>query len=101
MIVDLNVPRFFGHQSIPIDGLNSDQQKAIDAVTSAQDYALILGMPGTGKTTTIMKIVQILASMNKRVLLTAYTHTDVDNILLKLKQAGVDFIRLGNNLEKV
>jgi hypothetical protein len=26
-----------------------DQRKAINAVLSAQDYALILGMPGTGK----------------------------------------------------
>jgi DNA replication ATP-dependent helicase Dna2 len=58
-------------------------------------------MPGTGKTTTIAKIIQALASQKKRVLLTSYTHSAVDNVLLKLKQLGVDFLRLGSNLEKI
>lgn len=53
---------------------------------SAQDYALILGMPGTGKTTTIACLVQVLVAQGKSVLLTSYTHSAVDNILLKLRK---------------
>lgn len=55
-------------------------------VLSAQDYVLILGMPGTGKTTTIACLVEVLVAQEKSVLLTSYTHSAVDNILLKLKQ---------------
>lgn len=51
-----------------------------------QDYALILGMPGTGKTTAIAQLVRFLVSKGKSVLLTSYTHTAVDNILLKLTE---------------
>jgi len=59
-------------------------------------------MPGTGKTTTIAYIVQALVSLNKTVLIASYTHSAVDNILLKLKNFNppVEFIRLGN-IEKV
>ena len=47
---------------------------------------MILGMPGTGKTTTIACIVSILVSLGKSVLITSYTHSAVDNILMKIKQ---------------
>jgi DNA replication ATP-dependent helicase Dna2 len=100
--------------------LNSDQRNAVDQVLTgmsrrvsshrclmrhlqrsdallANDYTLILGMPGTGKTTTLAHIVKALASLGKSVLLTSYTHSAVDNILLKLKTENVPFLRLGNS----
>jgi len=55
-------------------------------VLSAQDYALILGMPGTGKTTTIACLVRVLVARGHSVMLASYTHSAVDNILLKLKE---------------
>jgi len=61
---------------------------------------MILGMPGTGKTTTIAKIIESLVDAGKSILLTSYTHTAVDNVLIKLKESNVDFLRLGN-LDKV
>lgn len=75
--------------------LNIDQKQAIDKVMSAKDYALILGMPGTGKTTTIAHIIRALVSQGKSVLLTSYTHTAVDNILLKIKNDNIRTLRLG------
>ncbi|KAI9674760.1 MAG: Tripartite DNA replication factor [Caeruleum heppii] len=74
---------------------NEDQIKAIDKVMAAKDYALVLGMPGTGKTTTIAHIIRALISQGKSVLLTSYTHTAVDNILLKLRQDQIPVLRLG------
>ena len=62
---------------------------------SAKDYALVLGMPGTGKTTTIAHIIRALVAQGKSVLLTSYTHTAVDNILLKLRNDGIGIFRLG------
>jgi DNA replication ATP-dependent helicase Dna2 len=75
--------------------LNVDQRRAIDKVMSAKDYALVLGMPGTGKTTTIAHIIRALVSQGKSVLLTSYTHTAVDNILLKIKDDNIPILRLG------
>ncbi|GAB7348648.1 hypothetical protein MBLNU459_g7017t2 [Dothideomycetes sp. NU459] len=76
--------------------VNSDQRAAIDKVMSAKDYALVLGMPGTGKTTTIAHIIRALVARGKSVLLTSYTHTAVDNILLKLRHSEISILRLGS-----
>jgi len=75
--------------------LNHDQQRAVEKVLTAQDFALILGMPGTGKTWTIAFIVRALVLTGKSVLITSYTHTAVDTVLLKLHEFQVPFVRLG------
>ncbi|KAH4860645.1 DNA replication ATP-dependent helicase/nuclease [Parastagonospora nodorum] len=75
--------------------MNSDQKAAITKVMSAKDCALVLGMPGTGKTTTIAHIIRTLVAKGKSVLLTSYTHTAVDNILLKIKSDKIGILRLG------
>lgn len=99
LVVDLNAPRFktvaTQYTVTGGDSLNVDQKKAIEKVMSAQDYALVLGMPGTGKTTTIAHIIRALTSQGKSVLLTSHTHTAVDNILLKLKSDKIPILRLG------
>ncbi|KAJ3182151.1 Tripartite DNA replication factor [Gaertneriomyces sp. JEL0708] len=97
LIVDLEQPYFRECATVEFDGkLNADQRRAVEKVLAAKDYALILGMPGTGKTTTIAHIIKTLVTQNKTVLLTSYTHTAVDNILMKLRDLGVDFLRLGH-----
>ncbi|KAG6005085.1 hypothetical protein E4U21_000412 [Claviceps maximensis] len=99
LIVDLAPPRYKSAptQYTVIDGetLNIDQRRAIEKVMSTLDYSLVLGMPGTGKTTTIAHIIRALVSQGKTVLLTSHTHTAVDNILLKLKSDKVPILRLG------
>lgn len=105
LIVDLEAPLFapvaphmlnaIATRYVPV-GLNQDQLRAVDKVLEAKDYALILGMPGTGKTTTIAEILKALVANGKTVLLTSYTHSAVDNILLKVKDDGLKILRLGN-----
>jgi DNA replication ATP-dependent helicase Dna2 len=107
LVVDLRSPTFVldegilahdrGVQAAAKD-LNPSQQEAIKKVLNAEDYALILGMPGSGKTTVIAAIIKALVRMGKTVLVTSYTHSAVDTILLKLKEEGADFgiLRLGN-----
>lgn len=75
--------------------MNSDQKAAVSKVMSAKDYALVLGMPGTGKTTTIAHIIRTLVAKGKSVLLTSYTHTAVDNILLKIRNDDIGVLRIG------
>ncbi|GJE93896.1 DNA replication ATP-dependent helicase/nuclease DNA2 [Phanerochaete sordida] len=104
LVVDAAPPRFGDLLGFVPDAakaiiaaLNANQQEAVRRVLLAEDYALILGMPGTGKTTVIAALIQCLVLLGKTVLLTSYTHSAVDNILLKLKDK-VDFriLRLGN-----
>ncbi len=59
---------------------------AVSQVMRCLDYSLVLGMPGTGKTTTIACLVRALVTRGNTILLTSYTHSAVDNILLKLKE---------------
>jgi len=77
--------------------LNPDQKVAVSRCLAAKDYLMILGMPGTGKTTTIACIISILVTLGKSVLVASYTHTAVDNILIKVKQMKLDFVRLGQH----
>ncbi|KAI8382329.1 DNA replication factor Dna2-domain-containing protein, partial [Blakeslea trispora] len=98
LIVDLKKPEFttaVPHISAS-SKMNPDQRNALRRVLQAKDYALILGMPGTGKTTTTAEIVSYLVQMNKSVLVSAYTHTALDNVLIKVREQGVDVLRLGN-----
>ncbi|KAL2021260.1 hypothetical protein VTK56DRAFT_7339 [Thermocarpiscus australiensis] len=99
LVVDLAPPRFKTtptQYTVPgKDSLNVDQKAAVEKVMSARDYALVLGMPGTGKTTTIAHIIRALIGQGKTLLLTSYTHTAVDNILLKLRHDNIPILRLG------
>ncbi|TVY39453.1 DNA replication ATP-dependent helicase/nuclease [Lachnellula occidentalis] len=99
LVVDLNAPRFKTKSTAYVlkdrENINIDQRRAIHKVMSAEDYALVLGMPGTGKTTTIAHIIRALVSQGKSVLLASYTHSAVDNILLKLKDDHIPILRLG------
>ncbi|KAJ2880030.1 DNA replication endonuclease-helicase Dna2, partial [Coemansia asiatica] len=105
LIVDLQAPTFRPlHQDIEekIIGLqqekqlNTGQVAVLRKVLAANDYALVMGMPGTGKTTTIAELVGVLVSQGKSVLIASYTHVAVDNILLKLQDLGIPIVRLGN-----
>ena len=64
-------------------------------VLTAQDCALILGFPGTGKTSTIAAAIMALLHLGKSVLVSAYTNSAVDTILVKLAALGAPMLRLG------
>jgi DNA replication ATP-dependent helicase Dna2 len=104
LVVDLEKPYFEPARApLPTEippSLNVDQAKAMHQVLTARDYALVLGMPGTGKTTTIAEIIKALVERGKSVLLTSYTHSAVDTILMKLLDAKFGILRLGN-IDKV
>jgi len=54
-------------------------------ILTAKDYTLILGMPGTGKTSTMVHAVKALLMRGASILLTSYTNSAIDNLLIKLK----------------
>ncbi|CAB4269340.1 unnamed protein product [Prunus armeniaca] len=107
MIVDLEAPRFDKGCILSQDpaisyvlsqrNLNVDQRQAILKILAAKDYALILGMPGTGKTSTMVHAVKALLIRGASILLTSYTNSAVDNLLVKLKAQNIDFLRIGRH----
>lgn len=76
--------------------LNPVQRKAVLKALLCDNYMLIKGLPGTGKTQTLVALIQLLMVMNKSVLITSHTNSAVDNILLRLKERGIKFMRLGS-----
>eukprot|EP00050_Salpingoeca_kvevrii_P020096 m.94370 g.94370 ORF g.94370 m.94370 type:complete len:1178 (+) comp8712_c0_seq8:100-3633(+) len=103
LIIDLQAPSFAATALAPEvartlceSSLNEGQRHAIRLVLKAHDYGLILGMPGTGKTSTIVELVAMLVAQGQSVLLTSYQHSAVDNLCLKIKSlAKFPFLRLG------
>ncbi|CCU97939.1 unnamed protein product [Malassezia sympodialis ATCC 42132] len=69
------------------------QRATVERALTAQDYALVLGMPGTGKSTTIAVLVRILLELGQSVLLCSHTHSAVDTIVAKLLDVPV--VRIG------
>ncbi|XP_070169589.1 DNA replication ATP-dependent helicase/nuclease DNA2 [Polyergus mexicanus] len=79
-----------------ISDLNENQQRAVLKALAANEYILIKGMPGTGKTQTLVALIELLQALGSSVLITAHTHSAVDNVLLKLLERNIDFLRLGS-----
>ncbi|XP_015783619.1 DNA replication ATP-dependent helicase/nuclease DNA2-like [Tetranychus urticae] len=82
-----------------IKPLNEQQQRAVLKVINTEDYLLIRGTPGSGKTTVIVAIVRMLIAMGRSILITSHTHAAVDNIMCKLKEHNVDFVRAGSEFK--
>jgi len=69
------------HPSVGPDEGDAYQREAIRKALAARDYALVHGPAGSGKTTTIARLVRRLVREGRRVLLSAYTNRAVDNLL--------------------
>ncbi|MFW9852047.1 MAG: AAA domain-containing protein, partial [Candidatus Thorarchaeota archaeon] len=76
---------------------NQSQNESIKKILGTQNYCLIQGPAGTGKTHVIAKAAIILAEKGEKILLTAFTNRAVDNICLYLLRNNYHkFIRLGS-----
>lgn len=70
----------------------------IQHVKQADDFFLIIGPPGTGKTSfgMLYTVKEELMEPDASILLAAYTNRAVDEICSKLKEEKIDFVRLGS-----
>lgn len=92
-----------GEKSIikPVEGryipTNSVQNEAVGKILGTENYCLIQGPAGTGKTYIIAKAAIELAKQGDKVLLTAFTNRAVDNMCkYLLDNQFKQFIRLGS-----
>ncbi|CAJ0957798.1 unnamed protein product, partial [Mesorhabditis belari] len=105
LVIDLDEPHF---DKIPksmvekvsslIKGLNKEQARAVVRSLVAKDYALIQGLPGAGKSTTLSCVIRCFLKLGQTVLVTSHTHSAVDNLFEKFMNdvPEEDLLRIGN-----
>lgn len=81
---------------LELAGYNPSQREAIGLACGAQDFGLIHGPPGTGKTTTLMGIMRELCQQGERLLVCAPSNAAVDLLTQKALDAGLRCVRMGH-----
>ncbi len=76
--------------------LNESQQEAVLRCLSAQDFFLIHGPPGTGKTITCIELIMQLVRRDYKILAAADSNVAVDNLVERLDKLGVNVVRIGH-----
>lgn len=62
-----------------------EQREFVSKAMQTNDFALMEGPPGSGKTTTIIELIMQYAAEGKRVLLCSATHAAIDNVIERIK----------------
>ncbi|WP_298517659.1 AAA domain-containing protein [uncultured Methanobrevibacter sp.] len=75
--------------------LNKSQKRAVIRSLKSEDFFLIHGPFGTGKTTTLVELIRQEAK-NHKVLVTADSNAAVDNIVERLMPTKLNITRIGN-----
>lgn len=99
IIVDKLPPQYSPNFNVDLEEipyLNDGQIQVIKKAVSCENYMLIKGYPGTGKTETIACLVEQLVKYGKSVIITSHTHSAIDNVLIRLKHKHIKFLRIGN-----
>lgn len=89
-------PKFDPIHPLEHEGLNFSQNEACQKIIAAQDFAIVHGPPGTGKTTTLIAAIKQAAEQGLRILVTAPSNAAVDLLVEKLVDAQVTTLRLGH-----
>lgn len=102
-----NVNAYYVVKDLNYSGCD-EQQDFVQKALSTPDFAVLIGPPGSGKTTTLLELVVQLVSQGKKVLMVASTHVAVDNVLERLDEPdddgrkpldrfGIMAVRVGND----
>ena len=80
--------------------LNMNQKTAVERSLEADNFHLIIGPPGTGKSYVILELINYLLKQNKKILITASTNNGINNILARLNDSMDNYVlRVGSDKE--
>ncbi|CAB50143.1 IGHMBP2 family helicase [Pyrococcus abyssi] len=82
---------------VPFDkSLNRSQRKAISKALGSEDFFLVHGPFGTGKTRTLVELIRQEVKRGNKVLATAESNVAVDNLVERLSRSGIKIVRIGH-----
>jgi hypothetical protein len=100
LLLNQRLPEFDQSVLQTLNGKEDDFERVVTKAKAAKDYFLLLGPPGTGKTSHALRrmVEQFYAEPETSILLLAYTNKAVDEICRALDtiSPAIDYIRLGN-----
>ncbi|HZN95505.1 MAG TPA: AAA domain-containing protein, partial [Myxococcales bacterium] len=76
--------------------LNPEQRAAVDQALAAEDFFLVHGPPGTGKSHVLAEVASQAARAGKRLLCTAASNAAVDHLLDLCLDRGLFAVRIGH-----
>jgi ATP-dependent RNA/DNA helicase IGHMBP2 len=76
--------------------LNPEQREAVSRALCAEDFFLVHGPPGTGKSHVLAEVAVQEVSRGKRVLMTAASNAAVDHLLELCLERGLTALRVGH-----
>lgn len=94
--LDLFVPEGELPDLSVVGHLNENQQEAVKGALGSAQMSIIHGPPGTGKTTTLVALVQALTKIEKRIFVCAPSNNAVDLLARQLDALGIPVLRIGN-----
>lgn len=88
--------KFYRREKASLALLNESQNEALQTMLDAEDVAVVHGPPGTGKTTTLVEGIRLLAARDEQVLVCAPSNAAADHLTRSLAASGVRVVRIGN-----
>jgi superfamily I DNA and/or RNA helicase len=80
----------------PAPRLNPEQAEAVERALAADDFFLVHGPPGTGKSTVLVEVARRARADDRRLLATAASNAAVDHLLELCLAAGLKAVRVGH-----
>ena len=104
LLLGLKAPKIVEHSKdhIKYDSLTSEQNEILNRMISAEDYYLVWGPPGTGKTSRIIRqyIQYMMDNTEENLYILAYTNRAVDEICACIRDLGESYekayLRIGS-----
>jgi ATP-dependent RNA/DNA helicase IGHMBP2 len=76
--------------------LNDSQNDALETICRAEDFAIVHGPPGTGKTTTLVETISEILREEKQIMVCAPSNAATDHLAKCLSAKGLRVVRIGN-----